>query len=138
MKKLLFVSILSIAFMVLGCQKEAISTDETSIVGTYKTVVNSFLCALPTMSDLSIKSKGETYNLTFKHSSTGSNEELSGVTIIKTDSTTTLMRKGVELGKYVRMAYLDLSNGGAETVESMVLMLRFENDNKHYEFMGRK
>jgi hypothetical protein len=137
-KKVLFASILSIIFIVLSCQKETVSTDETSIVGTYKTVINPILCSFPTMSDLSIKSKGETYNLTFKHTNTGSNEELSGVSIIKTDSTATLMRKGVELGKYFRMKYLDLSDGGAETVESMVLMLRFESDNKHYEFMGRK
>ncbi len=134
----LFLFLLLFTIVTFSCKNSDISPNGTSIEGTYKAVVNPLLCSMPTMSDLSIKSQGKTYDLTFKHSFTASKEVISNVKILKTDSTTILIRDGIELGKYMHMKYLDLSDGGAETVESMVLMLRFDSNNKHYEFMGRK
>jgi hypothetical protein len=124
-------------FLAISCNNADVSPED-SIVGTYKTINNPILCSLPTMADVNIKANGSTFKMRFKNTNTAKNEEISDIKVEKTDSTTRLLVKGIEMGTYTRMKYTDYSDGGVETIESMVLMLRFENDNKHYEFMGRK
>ncbi len=141
MKKNLFYLLISIsifASVVYSCKKSDVLPDENSVIGTYKIIENPLLCALPSMSEVKIKSASKAYSLTFKHTTTSLNEELSNITVEKTDNTSKLFYKGTELGKFTAMKYTDWSNGKVETVGGMVLMLNFNNDNKHYEFMGRK
>lgn len=121
-----------------SCKNTEVLAPDDDIAGVYQTIINPLLCSLPTMSDLKITADGTSYNLTFKNTVTSSNEVLSNITVEKMDSTTKLAYKGAALGEFRSMKYLDFSNGGAQNVEGRVLMLRFDKENKHYEYMGRK
>jgi hypothetical protein len=141
MKKNLLNLILSMTIFMsflYSCKNAEVTPDDSSIAGIYKTINNPVLCALPSMTDVNIKANGSTFNMSFKNTNTAKNEEISEITVEKTDSTTKILRKGIEVGKYTHMKYLDYSGSSIESLEGKVLMLRFESDNKHYEFMGRK
>lgn len=137
MKKKLFKSSLFLLLILeFGCKNTNISPND-SLAGTYKSINDPILCALPTMSDVKIKDTGLNYKLTCTLNNVSS-EELSGITIVKTDSTSKLFYDGVQIGSFSFMKYTDFSNGNFQTREGMVLMVRFDNKNKHFEFMGRK
>lgn len=137
MKKKLFKSSLFLfLILLLSCKSSDVSPDD-SLAGTFKNINDPILCALPTMSDVKIKDTGLNYKLTCRLNNT-STEVLSGITVKKTDSTSTLFYDGVQIGSFSFMKYTDLSNGNFQTREGMVLMVRFDNKNKHFEFMGRK
>ena len=142
MKSLFFRNVLFFLLLVfftfpIGCTKTDVLPEE-SVAGKYKFINNPLLCALPTMSDVKIKDVGSTYNLTCTLNKT-SNESLSNITVEKLDNTNNkLYFNGKEVGIYSFMKYSDFKNETIETKEGWVLMLRFDNDNKHFEFMGRK
>jgi hypothetical protein len=141
MKKNLYYLLISMTIftsLIYSCKNSDVTPDDNSVIGVYKIIDNPLLCSLPTMDNVKIKSVGTAYSLTFKHTTTSLNVELSDITVEKTDNTSKLFYKGVEMGKFTSMKYTDWSGGKAETIEGMVLMLNFNNDNKHYEFMGRK
>jgi hypothetical protein len=137
MKKVFFASILSIVFTLFSCQNDAVSPDD-SIEGAFKAINNPVLCTTPTMGDVVIKTKGRGYSISFVNLSTTTKETLSGFELEKTDSTSKVLYKGSEVGTFGSMKYTEYSGSNFETKEGWVLMLRFENDKKHYEFMGRK
>ncbi len=121
-----------------SCKNTEILPDDNNIVGVFQTIINPILCTLPTMSDVKITADGTSYKMTFKNTVTSSTEVLYNISVEKMDSTSKLSYKGVEVGEFTSMKYLDFSNGGVQTIEGKVLMLRFEKENRHYEFMGRK
>lgn len=130
--------LLILTFFSYSCKNAEVLPEDDNITGAYKTIINPLLCSLPTMSDVKITADGTSYNMTFKNTVTSLNEVLSNITVEKTESTSKLSYKGAEMGEFTSMKYLDFSNGGAQTVEGRVLMLRFDKENRHYEYMGRK
>jgi hypothetical protein len=119
-----------------SCSKTDVSPDD-SIAGTYEIITNPILCALPSMSNVKIKDNGSTFILTCNFNF-DSSETISNIIVEKTDNTTyKLYQNSKELGSYRFMKYSDFKKG-TETIEGWVLMLRFDYENKHFEFMGRK
>ncbi len=138
MNKKLMSLLLLLNFVFYSCHKEVIITNDLSIEGSYNAIINPILCSLPTMSDLVIKNDGTSYTMTFTHSSAASSESIHNVKITQSDTITTLNLDGSKLGDYLRMKYVDFSNGEFQTIENKVLLIQFNKDNKHYEFMGKK
>jgi hypothetical protein len=120
------------------CKNAEVSIDENSLEGAYNVIVNPVLCAAPSILDVKIKSSGTSYTMTFTNRITAANEELSSITVEKTENTSKLFYKSMEIGKFTSMKYTDSANGAMENREGMVLMVNFNSDSKHYEFMGRK
>ena len=133
----LFLSITIFTSLICSCKNADVSP-EYSIEGAFKDIYNPVLCSRPTMSDVVIKAKGTDYSISFVNLNTAANETLSGFKVEKADSTSKVFYKGAEVGTFGFMQYTEFSGSNFETKKGMVLMLRFETDNKHLEFMGRK
>jgi hypothetical protein len=117
--------------------KDADTTPDNSLAGTYQSINNPLLCAFPTMSQVKIQAIGDKYELSFLLNKS-SVEKLQNIAISKKDSSTILTYNGAKIGTFEFMKYLDDVNGKFKERETMVLMVRFDEKNKHYEYMGRK
>jgi hypothetical protein len=120
----------------LSC-KETETAPADSLAGTYQSINNPLLCAMPSMSDVKIEAAGSSYNLTCRLFNT-SDERLKGITTTKADSTTQLFYNGKQIGSFSFMKYLEMENGKFKERQTMVLMVRFDENNKYFEYMGKK
>jgi hypothetical protein len=132
----IFLLLLILTPFIYRCKNADVSP-ENSIEGAYREINNPVLCTFPTMSDVVIKTKGTDYSISFVNAYTAASETLSGFKVEK-GSTSKVFYKGTEVGTFGYMEYKEYSGSNFETKKGMVLMLNFEKDNKHYEFMGSK
>jgi hypothetical protein len=131
-----FLFVVLIISVLVGC-KDAETPPDNSLAGAYQSINNPLLCAMPSMSDVKIEAAGSSYNLTCKLFNT-TDENLKGITTTQADSTTKLFYNGKQIGSFRFMKYLEIENGNFQEKESMVLMMRFDENNKYFEYMGRK
>ncbi|MFN8354433.1 MAG: hypothetical protein U0Y10_08310 [Spirosomataceae bacterium] len=136
MKKYILLVVISLAFG--ACTSDNLSPAEKGLVGTYQAISDPLRCAAPTTQGLRITADGAQLKITYDYFGKAG-YELSNVTTEEKDGETKLFYKGAELGKYVRDSYLKWNGKQFDTIEGMVLYLRYgQPQAEHIEFMGAK